>query len=156
MSTAAVLTALEDSGIRGAARAAPSRTPPAAQFGFDDVVKPRARPRHRPFRRRHAPLPDALNKLDFDAWRDIRFRPTRRLSAANGPFRLQLFHLGHLFKRPVTINIDPGRHPDAHPFTTSLFDYGRTKLDQAAAGQSRLRRLSPALSAELRRKCSTR
>ncbi len=84
-----------------------------------------------PFDAAIPPLPDALNKLDFDAWRDIRFRPDKAFLAANGSqFRLQLFHLGHLYKRPATINIIRDGLPTPIPFTTSLFDYGRTKPEK--------------------------
>ena len=84
-----------------------------------------------PFDAAIPPLPDALNKLDFDAWRDIRFRPDKAFLAGNGSqFRLQLFHLGHLFKRPVTINIIRDGIPTPIPFTTSLFDYGHTKPEK--------------------------
>ena len=51
-----------------------------------------------PFDQTPPELPEALSKLDFDAWRDIRFRPDKAFLGANGSlFRLQLFHLGHLF-----------------------------------------------------------
>jgi Periplasmic glucans biosynthesis protein len=76
-------------------------------------------------------LPEALNKLDFDAWRDIRFRPDKAFLAANGSkFRLQLFHLGHLYRRPVTINTLRDGIPTPIPYVANLFDYGRTKIDK--------------------------
>ena len=77
------------------------------------------------------PLPDQLAKLDFDAWRDIRFRPERALPlGAGGTFRLQLFHLGFLYKQPVTVNTIRDGIPTPVPYTASLFDYGRTKFDR--------------------------
>ena len=76
-------------------------------------------------------LPEALNKLDFDSWRDIRFHPDKAFLGANGSqFRLQLFHLGHLYQRPVTINIIRDGIADPIPYYDGLFDYGRTKTDK--------------------------
>ncbi len=54
---------------------------------------------------------------------------TRRFWAArDGNFRLELFHLGHLFKRPVTVNVLRDGIPAPIPYASNLFDYGRTKL----------------------------
>ena len=87
--------------------------------------------RRRSFDSASPALPEALNKLDFDAWRDIRFRPDKAFFAANGSqFRLQLFHLGHLYRHPVTINTIRDGIPTPIPYTANLFDYGRTKFDK--------------------------
>jgi periplasmic glucans biosynthesis protein len=107
-------------------------TTPAAtpRFGYDEVVKRAHDLAGAPFDARVAPLPDGLAHLDFDAWRDIRFRPDKALLGQDGgPFRLQLFHLGHLYTRPVTINILRDGIPAPIPYATNLFDYGRNKLD---------------------------
>jgi glucans biosynthesis protein len=114
------------------AQAAKPAAPPAPpKFDFEDVVRRARDLASAPFDAAIAPLPEALNKLDFDAWRDIRFRPDKAFLAANGSqFRLQLFHLGHLYKRPVTINTIRDGIPTPIPFTTGLFDYGRTKPDR--------------------------
>ena len=112
-----------------AAQAGQPAAPP--KFDFEDVVRRARDLATAPFDASIAPLPDTLNKLDFDAWRDIRFRPDKAFPLGNGSqFRLQLFHLGHLYKRPVTINTIRDGIPTPIPFTTSLFDYGRTKPDK--------------------------
>lgn len=78
-----------------------------------------------------SPLPDPLAKLDFDGYRDIRFRPERSLLTANGgPFRMQMFHPGFLFQRTVTVNVVRDGVATPVPFSTQMFDYGRTKLDK--------------------------
>ena len=71
----------------------PAAPPVPVTFGYDDVVK-RARDLATvPFDATPAALPDAVAKLDFDAWRDIRFRPDKSLLASTGgPFRLRAFH----------------------------------------------------------------
>ncbi|MCI0466536.1 MAG: glucan biosynthesis protein G [Beijerinckiaceae bacterium] len=107
------------------------QTPPPAKFDFDNVVR-RARDLAAvAFDPASGQLPEGLNKLDFDTWRDIRYRPDKAFFAGNGSlFRLQLFHLGHLFRHPVTINTIRDGIPAPIPYTSSLFDYGRTKIDK--------------------------
>ncbi|MGH6838433.1 MAG: glucan biosynthesis protein [Methylocella sp.] len=107
----------------------PSQPPP--KFDFDDVVRRARDLATAEFDTASPALPDALNKLDFDAWRDIRFRPDKAFLATNGSrFRLQLFHLGHLYRRPVTINTLRDGIPTPIPYAANLFDYGRTKIDK--------------------------
>ncbi|MGI8569432.1 MAG: glucan biosynthesis protein [Methylocella sp.] len=107
----------------------PPQAPP--KFDFDDVVRRARDLATAEFDSASPALPDALNKLDFDAWRDIRFRPGKAFLAANGSqFRLQLFHLGHLYRRPVTINTLRDGIPTPIPYAANLFDYGRTKIDK--------------------------
>ncbi len=102
---------------------------PVARFGFEDVLR-RARDLATvPFEAAPPPLPDPIANLDFDAWRDIRFKPDRAL-LDGGPFRLEMFHLGHLYPRPVTVNVVREGIPTPVPYSTGLFDYGRTKVDR--------------------------
>lgn len=107
----------------------PPQAPP--KFDFDDVVRRARDLTTADFDTASPALPEALNKLDFDAWRDIRFRPDKAFLATNGSqFRLQLFHLGHLYRRPVTINTLRDGIPTPIPYAANLFDYGRTKIDK--------------------------
>jgi glucans biosynthesis protein len=77
------------------------------------------------------PLPEPLQSLDYDAYREIRFRPDRALlGSAGGPFRLQLFHLGFLYTRPVMVNVIREGVPTPIAHQPQLFDYGRTKIDR--------------------------
>jgi periplasmic glucans biosynthesis protein len=104
---------------------------PPPKFNFDDVVRRARDLATAPFDPTPPELPEALAKLDFDAWRDIRFRPDKAFLGANGSlFRLQLFHLGHLFKRPVIVNTLRDGIPTPIPYAANIFDYGRTKLEK--------------------------
>ncbi|KQO90334.1 glucan biosynthesis protein G [Methylobacterium sp. Leaf91] len=77
------------------------------------------------------PLPAPIAKLDYDAWRDIRFKPDKAfLGGENSPFRLQLFHVGFLYNRPVTVNLVRRGISTPIAYQSSLFDMGRTKLDK--------------------------
>jgi glucans biosynthesis protein len=108
--------------------AAGPATPP--HFGYDDIVKKARDLAAAPFDARIAPLPDGLTHLDFDAWRDIRFRHDKALLGQDGgPFRMELFHLGHLYTRPVTINVLRDGIPAPVPYAGNLFDYGHNKFD---------------------------
>lgn len=101
------------------------------KFRFDDVVRRAREGAARPYDSTVPPLPDPIAKLDFDTWRDIRFRTDRMLLAnPASPFRLQLFHPGFLYKRPVTIHVIRDGVPAPVPYSNTLFDYGRVKLDR--------------------------
>ena len=105
--------------------------PAPTTFRFEDVVR-RARDLAAvPFEGAAPVLPEPLANLDFDAWRDIRFRPERAfLGHAGSQFRLQLFHLGFLYKRPVTVNVIRDGVPTPIPYQAQLFEYGRTKIER--------------------------
>ncbi len=101
-----------------------------APFGFPNVVKRARDLAAAPFDGSIPPLPDGLANLDFDAWRDIRFKSDKPLLGQDGAnFRLELFHLGHLYKRPVVVNVLRDGIPAPIPYAANLFDYGRTKVD---------------------------
>ncbi|WP_439496380.1 glucan biosynthesis protein [Bosea sp. (in: a-proteobacteria)] len=112
------------------ARPAPVPAPPQPRFGFEDVVQ-RAREIAAAPYEAGPTLPEPLSRLDFDAWRDIRFRPERALLAQSGSgFRMQMFHPGFLFTRPVTVNIIRDGVPTPVPYSANLFDYGRVKFEK--------------------------
>jgi len=50
------------------------------------------------------PVPDLLAALDFDGYRQIRFRPERALWRP-APFEVQLFHLGGIHVSPVGLHL---------------------------------------------------
>lgn len=109
---------------------APSGGGGPAPFGYDDVVKRAHELSGAPYDAALPALPPSIANLDFDAWRDIRFRPDKALlGQQNGNFRLELFHLGHLYKRPVVVNVLRDGIPAPIPYAPNLFDYGRIKVD---------------------------
>ena len=109
--------------------APPSAAAAPAPFGYQDVVKRARDLAASPFDSSIPPLPDGLATLDFDGWRDIRFKSDKPLLGQDGAnFRLELFHLGHLYKRPVVVNVLRDGIPAPIPYAANLFDYGHTKL----------------------------
>lgn len=111
------------------AEAQTARPPRGSKFTFDEVVKRATQLASAPFEGKPPPLPDELNKLDFDAWRQIEFRDNKALLGGNGSrFRLELFHLGHLYRRPVVINTIRDGIPTPIPYQASAFTFGSTKF----------------------------
>ncbi len=73
----------------------------------------------------------------------------RRCSARlGGPFRLETFHLGFLYRRPVTINLIRDGHRRADPLFDDALRLRTRQAGGVAAGQFRVRRFPAALSAE--------
>src|SRR5271154_718830 len=74
-------------------------------FSFDAVAHRAQELAAAPYRPQEIKLPKELETIDYDHFRDIRFRPERRLwHDANLPFELAFFHLGLYFNRSVRIN----------------------------------------------------
>jgi periplasmic glucans biosynthesis protein len=126
---------LATSGARAQGQPAPPpvdpNLPAAPRFGYEDVVRRARDLAGGPYDPTPPALPEALTKLDFDAYRDIRFRPDKALLGGNGsPFRMQMFHPGFLFNRPVTVNLVRDGVPAPVPYSASLFDYGRNKFER--------------------------
>lgn len=104
--------------------------PAAWGFAFDDVAARASSLAGRPYKPPAVNLPTELRELDYDAYRDIRYRPEKALWRAEKlPFELMFFHQGRAVTEPVKINvIEPaGEHVVA--FDPALFDYGKNKLD---------------------------
>jgi glucans biosynthesis protein len=100
-------------------------------FAFADVERRAETLAKVPYAAKAPSLPAPIAKLDYDAWRDIRFKPEKAFLGAEGsPFRLQLFHLGFLYDRPVTVNLVRGGVATPIAYQASLFDMGRTKVDK--------------------------
>lgn len=100
-------------------------------FRFEDVVRRARDLSSAPYEASTAPLPEPLNRLSFDDYRDIRFRPEKALLASSGgPFRMHLFHLGFLYQRPVTVNVIREGVPTPVPYQRELFDFGRNRIER--------------------------
>lgn len=104
----------------------------APRFAFEDVVRRARELASAPFEDAPARLPEPFDSLDYDAWRDIRFKRDRAVfGGAPGGFRLELFHLGFLYRRAVTVNTIRDGIATPIPYSTALFDYGRHKVEKA-------------------------
>ncbi|WP_444988747.1 glucan biosynthesis protein [Halomonas mongoliensis] len=108
---------------------AETTTPQAVEALFDSVTEKAEALAGRPHDPGKDELPAALRDLDYDTYRQIRFRPEAALWGDEGLFSVQLFHTGFLFETPVHLHIvEDGE-------VTSLdFDVARFRYDDAAAG----------------------
>jgi len=83
----------------------------------------------KPYAPEPSTVPQKLLKLDYDQYRDIRFRPQESLWRRERlPFELQFFHPGFTFDRTVQINAVHGRRVEPVEFSSSMFDYGMNKV----------------------------
>src|SRR5580692_159144 len=94
-----------------------------------DYVAQRAHDRaERPFHSPRVDLPKVLraDHLDYDKYREIRFRRDHALWAAdNLPFRIEFFHPGYLYSEPVHVNEFTLTHTQPIRFMQDFFDYGK-------------------------------
>ncbi len=106
---------------------APSVPPPPVEFkGFEQVQKKAAALAAKPFLKNTPELPPFLLNLDYDQYRDIRFRPDQSLWRQDGlPFQVQYFSRGSIFRDRVLINVVDGGRLLPVEFAPSMFDFGR-------------------------------
>src|SRR5688572_17634389 len=71
-------------------------------------------------------VPDFLNRLGYDEYRDFKFKPERTLwHEQQLPFELEFFHPGYLYHRGVAMNaIGNDGSLTYIPFSSDLFEYG--------------------------------
>ncbi len=102
----------------------------AQAFGLDDVGARASSLAARPYKAPAVNLPAQLRDLDYDAYRDIRFRPEKALWRAEKlPFELMFFHQGRAVPEPVRINVIEPAGERVVAFDPGLFDYGKNKLE---------------------------
>jgi glucans biosynthesis protein len=102
-----------------------------ADFVFDfEVLRYEAKVlASKPYAQRPVNVPEALLKLNYDQYRDIRFNPGESLWRRERlPFELQFFHPGFSFDRTVQINVVQARSVEAVPFSPGMFDYGKNRI----------------------------
>ena len=81
---------------------------PALAFalGFDDISAQARDLATTAYRAPVSQLAQELRDLDYDAYRDIRFRPEKALwHGDNLPFELMFFHQGRAVPEPIRVNV---------------------------------------------------
>lgn len=106
----------------------------AAAFGFDDVAAKARTLAAQPYKAPVVKLPPELRDLDYDGYRDIRFRADKALWRADKlPFEVMFFHQGRAVPEPVRIHaVEPSGEREV-TFDPALFDYGKNKFDPRRA-----------------------
>src|SRR5271165_4606159 len=100
----------------------------SAEVTLDYVAKKAEDRARKPFHSPRADLPDILraDKLDYDKYREIRFRHDRALWAVDKlPFEIEFFHPGYLYEEPVHVNEFTFDYTQPVGFVQDFFDYGK-------------------------------
>ncbi|MBM4201160.1 MAG: hypothetical protein FJ189_07725, partial [Gammaproteobacteria bacterium] len=110
------------------ARATLAEQAPVPPFDFGTVVSKARALAGNSYARDDGGLPEPFGKLDYDAYREIRFKPDRALWRNEGlPFQLQLFHRGRMFRDRVAVNVVDQGAATRVAYSPDLFDFGSTK-----------------------------
>ncbi len=105
----------------------------AQAFGFDDVERKARALAAQPYKPSASKLPKEWLDLDYDQYRDIRFRADHALWRAQKlPFEVMFFHPGFHFDHPVHVNEVVGNSVSEVPYSAAQFDYGKNKFPNAS------------------------
>lgn len=122
-----------------AGRTAPAETRhtmvfgPEQPFSFDTLTSQAMDLSRRAFQKPAVPDFNLLERLDFDAYQQIKFRPELAIwSHGDGPYPIELFHLGRYFKEPVRIFVvSAGNVAKEVLYSPDLFTYGKSTFAKA-------------------------
>ena len=103
---------------------APASRNDTPRFTYEDVVLRARALSERAFEPRVTKLPPEIEALDWDNWHPIRFRDDPDpIQDPNKRAHLGLFHLGHLFKNEVKINMVIGGIAKPFDYNPKNFEY---------------------------------
>jgi len=102
----------------------------ASAFALDDVVAQAQQLAAKPYQDARDAVPAWLREVDYDQYRDIRFRPERALWLdRTHPFTVQFFHPGFYYDRVVRIHtVSRSGEVAPVPFSPDQFDYGHNEF----------------------------
>jgi glucan biosynthesis protein len=107
----------------------------AAAFGLEDVSRRAQELARSPYRKPSGSLPEAVKRLSYDDYRDIRFRPERALwHGERLAFEVMFFHEGFSFTEPVAFHEVTDQGVRDIPFDPADFDYGHNTIDKGSLG----------------------
>jgi glucans biosynthesis protein len=107
----------------------------AAVFGFEVVARIARDKSQRPFVAAPDALPADLAALDYDGYRDIRYRTTRALwRDAQLPFEAMFFHRGLYQRAGARIHEITAQGARAQPYDSRDYDFGRNAVQPQAWG----------------------
>ena len=99
--------------------------PPKKVFGMKNVTDRALKMAKMPFQDPFGRIPKFLLELNYDKWRNMRFKPEKSLWRAEKlPFELQFFHPGFYYNIPVQINMVSPSGLEKVSFSSDYFDYG--------------------------------
>jgi glucans biosynthesis protein len=103
----------------------------SADVNLDYVAQRALERAQKPFHSPRENLPKVLRQdnLDYDKYREIRFRRDKALWTADDlPFRVEFFHPGYIYQEPVHLFEFSPTHVQPIRFTQDFFDYGDLKI----------------------------
>src|SRR6185503_11547647 len=123
---AAILTLLLFTNAAAQAPAEAQRPPPPPKppFTFATVQRLAQQRAAQPYRNRSPALPQNLQKLSYDQYRDIRFHRASALWYERALFEVQFFHRGFNFDRRVNVNEVSPEGVRAVSYSPSMFEFG--------------------------------
>jgi periplasmic glucans biosynthesis protein len=99
-------------------------------FDFNNVAKQAKDLAASSFSKPEGNLPKEISNLDYEQYKDIRFRPEKSIWRSQKlPFELAFFHEGYAFDQPVKINEINGQSVREIRFDPNDFDFGANKVD---------------------------
>ncbi|MEZ7196434.1 glucan biosynthesis protein [Pseudodesulfovibrio karagichevae] len=111
--------------LPGTLHAEPAKTDQPEGFTRQVVVDKARQLSQAPFAPAQGEVPQSLLDLDYDAWRDITYRPEKALwKKEKLPFNVQFFHPGMFYDRLVAVNVVDKGVVEPVPFDLAMFDYG--------------------------------
>lgn len=106
-------------------------------FSVERLRRRAAELAQRPYQAPPDDLPPALADLDYDAYREIRYRPPEALWLGEAPFTAQFFHPGFYYQQTVRVFEVHDERAHEIRYAPALFDYGKNRLGSSALGQVR-------------------
>ncbi len=108
---------------------APETKPTVKPFEYAEVEQKARDLAGKPYARDDSGMPEFLSQLDYDQYRDIRYKADKALWRDEGlPFQIQAFHRGFMFKDRVVINIVDRGVATRLAYSPELFDYGKNQF----------------------------
>ena len=102
-----------------------SAVPPGKIFSIADVKEKARALAEEPYQDPFGRIPAFLLEINYDQWRDIRYKPEKSLWREEKlPFEIQFFHPGFYYNIPVVINIVSPSQLENVSFSSDFFDYG--------------------------------
>lgn len=99
----------------------------AQPFSFERLIVQAREMAQRPFEPRPS-VPPWLADLPLQQLRNIGYRAERAVPVGDGPYRLQLFHLGAFHRFPVRVHLVEEGQAREILYSPDLFDFGSVRL----------------------------
>ncbi len=84
-----------------------------------------------PYRPAQPSRPELIRRIDFDAHRQIRYRPEAAIVPGPGSYPVELFHVGRYFMEPVRVFIVRNGESREVRYNDALFNYGEASFARA-------------------------